>query len=29
MAEGGGTQPEKLSEALEATYGVVERMLAS
>jgi len=27
MAEGGGNQPEKLSEALEASYGVVERML--
>ncbi len=26
MAEGGGNQPEKLSEALEASYGVVERM---
>ena len=29
MAEGGGNQPEKLTEALEASYGVVERMLAS
>jgi alanyl-tRNA synthetase len=29
MAEGGGNQPEKLSEALEASYGVVERMLQS
>jgi alanyl-tRNA synthetase len=28
MAEGGGTQPEKLSEALAASYGVVERMLS-
>ena len=28
MAEGGGSQPEKLSEALEASYGVVERMLS-
>jgi alanyl-tRNA synthetase len=28
MAEGGGNQPEKLSEALEASYGVVERLLA-
>jgi alanyl-tRNA synthetase len=28
MAEGGGSQPEKLSEALEASYGVVERLLA-
>jgi alanyl-tRNA synthetase len=28
MAEGGGSQPEKLSEALEATYGVVERLLS-
>jgi alanyl-tRNA synthetase len=27
MAEGGGSQPEKLSEALEASYGVVERLL--
>jgi alanyl-tRNA synthetase len=27
MAEGGGNQPEKLSEALEASYGVVERLL--
>jgi alanyl-tRNA synthetase len=29
MAEGGGNQPEKLTEALEASYGVIERMLAS
>jgi alanyl-tRNA synthetase len=29
MAEGGGNQPEKLVEALEASYGVIERMLAS
>ena len=29
MAEGGGNQPEKLAEALEASYGVIERMLAS
>jgi alanyl-tRNA synthetase len=29
MAEGGGSQPERLSEALEASYGVVERLLAS
>ncbi len=28
MAEGGGNQPEKLSEALEASYGVVERLLS-
>ncbi len=28
MAEGGGNQPEKLQEALEASYGVVERLLA-
>ncbi len=28
MAEGGGNQPEKLSEALEASYAVVERMLS-
>ncbi|HEY0006237.1 MAG TPA: alanine--tRNA ligase [Pyrinomonadaceae bacterium] len=27
MAEGGGSQPEKLKEALEASYGVVERLL--
>jgi alanyl-tRNA synthetase len=27
MAEGGGNQPEKLAEALEASYGVVERLL--
>ena len=27
MAEGGGTQPEKLTEALEASYGIVERLL--
>jgi alanyl-tRNA synthetase len=27
MAEGGGNQPEKLGEALEASYGVVERLL--
>ena len=29
MAEGGGAQPEKLSEALEASYAVVERLLMS
>ncbi|HMG73024.1 MAG TPA: alanine--tRNA ligase [Pyrinomonadaceae bacterium] len=29
MAEGGGNQPEKLTEALEASYGVIERMLQS
>jgi alanyl-tRNA synthetase len=28
MAEGGGSQPEKLSEALQASYGVIERMLS-
>jgi alanyl-tRNA synthetase len=28
MAEGGGNQPEKLADALEASYGVIERMLA-
>ncbi len=28
MAEGGGNQPEKLAEALEASYKVVERLLA-
>ncbi len=27
MAEGGGNQPEKLEEALEASYGVIEKML--
>jgi alanyl-tRNA synthetase len=27
MAEGGGSQPEKLNEALQASYGVIERML--
>ena len=27
MAEGGGSQPEKLAEALEASYGVIERIL--
>ena len=27
MAEGGGNQPDKLSDALEASYGVIERML--
>jgi alanyl-tRNA synthetase len=29
MAEGGGTQPEKLTEALEASYAVVERLLSA
>jgi alanyl-tRNA synthetase len=28
MAEGGGNQPEKLLEALQASYGVIERMLS-
>ena len=28
MAEGGGNQPDKLAEALEASYGVIEQMLA-
>ena len=28
MAEGGGSEPGKLSEALEASYGVIEKMLA-
>jgi alanyl-tRNA synthetase len=28
MAEGGGSQPEKLTETLEASYGVIERLLA-
>ncbi|MBD0327385.1 MAG: alanine--tRNA ligase, partial [Pyrinomonadaceae bacterium] len=27
MAEGGGSQPEKLAEALEASYEIVERLL--
>jgi alanyl-tRNA synthetase len=27
MAEGGGTQPEKLSDALQASYEVVERLV--
>ncbi|HEY0081114.1 MAG TPA: alanine--tRNA ligase [Pyrinomonadaceae bacterium] len=27
MAEGGGSEPQKLSEALEASYSIVERML--
>ncbi|MEO6050111.1 MAG: DHHA1 domain-containing protein, partial [Pyrinomonadaceae bacterium] len=27
MAEGGGTEPDKLSEAIEASYGVIEKML--
>jgi alanyl-tRNA synthetase len=27
MAEGGGSQPEKLAEALEASYGIIERLL--
>jgi len=28
MAEGGGNQPEKLNEALEASYGIVEQLLS-
>jgi alanyl-tRNA synthetase len=28
MAEGGGSQPEKLAEALEASYSVVEKLLS-
>jgi alanyl-tRNA synthetase len=28
LAEGGGSQPEKLTEALEASYGVIERLLS-
>lgn len=28
MAEGGGSQPEKLSEALDASYSVIEKMLS-
>jgi len=27
MAEGGGTEPYRLSEAIEASYGVIEKML--
>jgi alanyl-tRNA synthetase len=27
MAEGGGTEPDKLSEAIDASYGVIEKML--
>jgi alanyl-tRNA synthetase len=27
MAEGGGSQPEKLSEALEASYAIIEKLL--
>ncbi len=27
MAEGGGPEPQKLSEALEASYQIVERLL--
>ena len=27
MAEGGGSQPEKLAEALEQSYGVIERLM--
>jgi alanyl-tRNA synthetase len=29
MAEGGGSEPQKLAEALEASYAVVERLLAA
>ncbi|REJ75393.1 MAG: alanine--tRNA ligase [Acidobacteria bacterium] len=29
MAEGGGCEPDKLSEAIDASYGVIERMLSS
>jgi alanyl-tRNA synthetase len=28
MAEGGGNEPEKLDEALEASYGVIEKLLS-
>ena len=28
MAEGGGSQPEKLGDALEQSYGVIERLLS-
>ena len=27
MAEGGGTEPDKLSEAIEASYAVIEKMV--
>jgi alanyl-tRNA synthetase len=27
MAEGGGTEPAKLKEAIETSYGVIEKML--
>jgi alanyl-tRNA synthetase len=27
MAEGGGSQPEKLAEALEQSYGVIEKLM--
>ena len=27
MAEGGGTKPDRLSEAIDAAYGVIERIL--
>ena len=27
MAEGGGSEPEKLSEAIDASYGIIEKML--
>jgi alanyl-tRNA synthetase len=27
MAEGGGTEPDKLNEAIDASYGVIEKML--
>jgi hypothetical protein len=29
MAEGGGSEPEKLSEAIDASYKVIESMLAN
>lgn len=28
MAEGGGTEPEKLADAIDASYGVIERILS-
>ncbi len=28
MAEGGGTEPEKLSEAMNASFGIIEKMLS-
>jgi alanyl-tRNA synthetase len=28
MAEGGGSEPERLTEAIDASYGVIENMLS-